>query len=69
MTTKHDDPLGEELNSFLEKKQYLDESESLDLMLATYNDVSSEPVNPNVFQSITSSQTAGFKDRSDKIIH
>jgi len=70
MTTKtHDDPLGEELISFLEKKHYIGESESLNLMLMTYDNKPSKQANQNAFQPIVSGKSVQFKEGLSKILH
>jgi len=66
---KTDHPLDEELISFLEEKQYLGESESLGLMLMTYDDKPSKQVMQNMCQPIVSHQPVQLKSGIRKILH
>ncbi len=58
----HIDPFGKELISLLEKKYYLGESESISLMLMTYDISPSKQANLRAFQPVVSGQSVQFKE-------
>lgn len=56
----HNDSFDEELISFLENKYYLDESESIDLLLMTYYSKPDELINLKESQPVDSGQSVQF---------
>lgn len=66
---KHTYPLADELTSFLEENHYQGESESLGLMLMTYDDIPCKQANHIAFLSVAPKQLVQFKERPSKKLH